>query len=61
MTDEIRNDIDFIIQECTGVGNLLDELALLRISIRAYCEGAKPEDAVLFACKELSNSLTKLS
>lgn len=59
MTDQIRYDIDFIIQECTGVGNLLDELALLRISLRAYCDGAKPEDAVLWACRQLSDSLTK--
>lgn len=54
-----KNDIDQIIDGCTGVGNLLDELTLLRAALRAYTEGMAPDEAVAWACQQLSNSLTK--
>lgn len=53
-----KNDIEQIIDGCTGVGSVLDELTLLRASLRAYLEGMTAEEAVAWACQELSNSLT---
>lgn len=50
-----------IIDACTGVGELLDELTLLRCSIRLYLDGMDPEDAVAQACEMLSDSITKTS
>lgn len=52
-------DIEAIIDGCTGVGELMDELTLLRVSLRAYLEGKDPADAVAWACEQLSNSITK--
>ena len=52
------NDIYEIVENCTGVGTLLDELTLLRTSLKAYCNGAEPDEAVAWAAKQLSDSLT---
>ena len=52
------NDIYEIVESCTGVGTLLDELTLLRTSLKAYCNGAEPNEAVAWAAKQLSDSLT---
>jgi hypothetical protein len=52
-------DIPDIIDACTGVGDVLDELTLLRVSLRLYAEGYRPADAVAMACKMLSDSITK--
>lgn len=56
---QLQIDIDTIISACTGVGNLLDELTLLRTSLRLYSAGQDPADAVATACNMLSNSLTQ--
>ena len=53
------NDIYFIVEQCTGVGTLLDELTLLRTSLKAYCNGAEPDEAVAWAAKQLSDSISK--
>jgi hypothetical protein len=49
------DDIYKIIESCTGVGLLLDELTLLRTYLKAYCNGADPEDAVAWAAGHLSD------
>jgi hypothetical protein len=54
------DDIPFIIDQCTGVGTLLDELTLLRTALRLYAqEGMTAPDAVARASEMLSNALTK--
>lgn len=58
---QTQRDIEAIIDGCTGVGELMDELTLLRVSLRAYCEGRDPQEAVAWACEQLSNSITKHS
>lgn len=37
----------------------MDEVALLRIALRAYMEGQSAEDAVAWAAWQISNSLTQ--
>lgn len=53
------DEIYSIIESCTGVGTLLDELTLLRVALKAYCNGAEPEDAVAWAAKHLSDIISK--
>lgn len=53
------DDIPFIIDQLTGVGSVLDELTLLRASLRLYAEGMPAADAVARACEMLSDSITK--
>jgi len=53
------DDIEAIIDQCTGVGGLLDELTLLRVSLRLYLEGHNPANAVARASQLLSDSITK--
>ena len=55
----ILDDIYEIVESCTGVGTLLDELTLLRTSLKAYCNGADPDEAVAYAARQLSDALTK--
>lgn len=55
--EQIRQDVDQIIELVTGVC-YDDELSLLRISIRAYLDGATPEEAVSFASGKLSDAIT---
>ena len=55
----ILDDIYEIVESCTGVGTLLDELTLLRTSLKAYCNGADPDVAVAWAAKQLSDSISK--
>lgn len=57
---QTRLDIEQIIDGCTCVGTILDELTLLRVALRCYLEGMDPEDAVAWACEQLSNSLSKI-
>lgn len=56
---QLKSDLDRIIDDCTGVGDILDELSLLRVSLRAYVEGMNPGDAVAYASEQLSNSITQ--
>lgn len=55
----LQNDLNEILDGCTGVGTILDELTLIRASLRAYMEGMDPADAVAWASQQLSDSLTK--
>lgn len=57
----IRSDLEIIIDGCTCVGSVLDELTLLRTALRLYDSGLDPADAVAKACEMLSDSLTKTS
>lgn len=52
-------DIYQIVESCTCVGSVLDELTMLRIALKAYCNGADPDEAVAWASKQLSDSITK--
>jgi len=55
----LQNDLNEIIDGVTGVGSILDELTLLRVSIKCYLEGMSPAEAVAWACQQLSDSITK--
>lgn len=57
--DQTSNDIDYILQQATQCGSVPDELALIRISLRAYADGMDAADAVAWAAKELSKSITR--
>lgn len=59
MREQITDDIDYILQEVTACGSPLDELALLRTSLRAYKEGRSAVDAVAWAAQQLSNSISR--
>lgn len=56
---QTQADIGHIIDACTGVGSVLDELTLLRASLRAYADGSEAEDAVAWSCQQMSDSITK--
>lgn len=51
--------MNFLLDESLQATTTLDELALLRASLRAYVEGMTAEDAIAWAAGEISNSLTK--
>lgn len=53
-----HDDLHAIVDQCTCVGSIRDELALLRAAIRAYANGAGADDAVAYASRLLSDSLT---
>ena len=53
------DDIYKIVESCTGVGTLFDELTLLRTSLKAYCNGADPEEAVAWAAKQMIDIITR--
>lgn len=55
----LKNDIEEIIDGCTGAVTLMDELTLLRASLRAYLEGMTAAEAVAWASQQLSDSLTQ--
>jgi hypothetical protein len=55
-----RDDIDQILRECTGAATVLDELTLVRASLRLYLDGHDPADAVAMAAEALSLSLSKI-
>jgi hypothetical protein len=57
--DQVKSDIEIILQQVTGAGSPQDELALLRASLRCYLEGMTPGDAVAWAAKELSKSISQ--
>jgi hypothetical protein len=59
MSRDIKKDVNFILDESLQAINTLDELALLRASLRAYVEGMTAEDAVAWAAGEISNSISK--
>jgi hypothetical protein len=56
---QTQADIGHIIDACTGVGSTLDELTLLRATLRAYADGMDASDAVAWSCQELSDTITK--
>jgi hypothetical protein len=58
MREQISQDIDYILQEVSQCTTTLDELALLRTSLRAYSEGRSAVDAVAWSAQQLSNSMT---
>lgn len=58
---QLKADLDHIIDSCTCVGSVLDELTLLRATLRLYADGSSAEDAVAEACHMMSDSITKHS
>lgn len=56
--ENVKSDIDYILQQATQAASMQDELALLRTALRAYTQGMTAQDAVAWAAKELSKSLT---
>ena len=58
LPQHVRDDLDYILLAVTQLPNVLDELALLRVAIRAYQEGRSAEEAVAWAAQQISNSLT---
>jgi hypothetical protein len=57
--EQTSNDIDYILQQATQCRTLLDELAMLRVAFRAYANGMSAADAVAWAAKEISESITR--
>lgn len=52
-------EIAEIIDLTTAVGTLMDEITLLRVSLRLYLDGYEPADAVAKAAEMMANSLTQ--
>lgn len=56
------NDLQLILDRATGQGlSLLDELTLLRTSLRRYLETGDAEEAVAWAAREISNSVSNFN
>lgn len=55
----IQADIDYILQQSLDAATPADELALLRISLRAYAEGMTAQDAIQWAARELAKSIAQ--
>lgn len=56
---QTTNDLQLILDQATATGlPLLDELTLLRTSLRRYLETGSAEEAVAWAAKEISNSVS---
>jgi hypothetical protein len=52
-------DLNRLLDLATGTGlSLLDELTLLRAALRRYLETGDPDEAVAWAAKEISNSVS---
>jgi hypothetical protein len=58
LQEPFKSDLDYILQQATQAATPQDELALLRISLRAYMEGMNATDSLAWAAQQLSNSLT---
>lgn len=59
MDPQIKRDIQTILEKSTHCQTTLDELALLRIALRRYLETNDAEEAVAWAAREISTSLSK--
>lgn len=51
-------DLRYLLDAATGAATVLDELTLLRASLRAYLDGMTAEAAAKWAAEQLSNSLS---
>lgn len=60
LTPAQRTDLDHILTGATGAATPLDELALLRIALRAYSEGMAAPDALAWAAEQISKTLCHL-
>lgn len=54
---KLQNDLDYILTHCLGLP-LMDELAMIRASIRRYSETGNAEEAVAWAAEQISNSVS---
>jgi hypothetical protein len=54
---KLQNDLDYILTQCLGMP-LLDELAMIRASLRRYSETGNAEEAVAWAANQISNSVS---
>jgi hypothetical protein len=57
-SQQIRNDLDYILTQAQGTTTMLDELSLIRIAIRRYAETGNAEEAVAWAAGQISNSVS---
>lgn len=55
---KLQNDLDYILTHCLGTTTLLDEVAMIRASIRRYSETGNAEEAVAWAAEQISNSVS---
>lgn len=56
------NDLQLILDRATGTGlSLLDELTLLRTSLRRYLETGDAEEAVAWAAQQIGNSVSNFN
>lgn len=57
-----NDDLNHILDQATGTGmTLLDELTLLRTSLRRYLETGDAQEAVAWAAREISNSVSNFN
>ncbi len=54
---QLTTDLNHILDQVTGLP-LLDELSLLRISLRRYAETGDAVEAVAWAAEQISNSVS---
>ncbi len=55
----VATDLAYILDQTCAVGQLHEELILLRIALRAYAERGNAQDAVAYAAREVSNVLSR--
>lgn len=57
---QLNTDLSYILDQATGMP-LLDELSLLRISLRRYLETGNAREAVAWAAEQISNSVSNFN
>lgn len=55
---KVQEDLQWILQETLQLPTMLDELSLLRISLRRYLETGDASEAVRWAAEQMSNSVS---
>lgn len=59
MDPQTKKDLQNLLSQTSGCQTPLDELALIRAALRRYLETGDAEEAVAWAARELSNSLSR--
>jgi hypothetical protein len=57
---QLTKDLEYILDQSTGA-TLLDELSLIRISLRRYLETGDAREAVAWAAEKISNSVSNFN
>jgi hypothetical protein len=55
----VASDLAYILDQTVAVGQLHEELILLRIALRKYAECGRAQDAVAYAAAEVSDVLSR--